>query len=184
MDKIGIFIEGGYISKLLTKNFGSISVDFLKLANWIAGCMDILRVYYYDCLPYQSKPPTPEEQEMVSKKQQFLYKLNRLPKFEVREGRLEYRGRTNAGILIFEQKRVDIMLGVDLTRLALKRAISYAAILSGDSDYIPAIQAAKDEGVLIRLIHGPAGTYHDELWDVVDERTEIIGSILDTCRLK
>jgi uncharacterized LabA/DUF88 family protein len=184
MDKIAIFMEGGYISKLLIQNFSSISVDFVKLANWIADGMDILRVYYYDCLPYQSRPSTPDEQRMLSRKQQFFYNLNRLPKFEVREGRLEYRGRTNTGVPIFQQKRVDIMLGVDLTRLAFKKVISHAAILSGDSDYIPAIQTAKDEGILIRLIHGPTGTYHDQLWDIVDERMEIRADILDGCRLK
>lgn len=184
MDKIAIFMEGGYISKLLKQNFGSISVDFVKLANWIASGMEILRVYYYDCPPYQSGSPTPREQELLSKKQKFFYNINRLPKFEVKEGRLEYRGIDHNGVPIFSQKRVDIMLGVDLTRLSIKKAISRAAILSGDSDYIPAIQAAKDEGISIRLIHGPIETYHDQLWDVVDERMEITADILDACRLK
>ncbi|MGA7562047.1 MAG: NYN domain-containing protein [Desulfobaccales bacterium] len=184
MDKIGIFIDGGHISKLSKKHFGTISIDFAKLANWIADGKEILRVYYYDCPPYQSKPPTPDERLLLSKKQKYFYNLNRLDRFEVREGKLECRGRDNLCKPIFEQKRIDILLAVDLIKLAFKKAISCAAILTGDSDYIPAIQVAKDEGVSIKLIHGPKKTYHDQLYDIADERRELTLAILSACKLK
>ncbi|MEW5987872.1 MAG: NYN domain-containing protein [Chloroflexota bacterium] len=95
-------------------------------------------------------------------------KLNKLPRFEVRLGRLVYRGLDPKGKPIFEQKRVDLMMGVDLVLLSAKHQITHAAILAGDSDFIPAIEAAKDEGVLIHLYHGR--NPHSELWDAADER--------------
>ena len=63
------------------------------------------------------------------------------------------------------------MLGVDLVQLAAKGQIQQAILLAGDSDFIPAVIAAKSEGGLIRLFHG--GGVHSDLWQEVDERVEI-----------
>lgn len=81
-----------------------------------------------------------------------------------------------AGNPIFEQKRVDIMLGVDLALLSGKSQITHAALVAGDSDFLPAVVAAKDEGVLIHLYHGAA--YHKDLWDAVDERHRIDADLI------
>ncbi|MGB4681268.1 MAG: hypothetical protein WBH65_01910 [Dethiobacteria bacterium] len=35
----------------------------MKLAEWMAGGIELLRTYYYHCLPYKSNPPTEEESE-------------------------------------------------------------------------------------------------------------------------
>jgi len=60
---------------------------------------------------------------------------------------------------------------VDLVRLAVSGSITHALLIAGDSDLLPAIEAAKDTGVLIHLFHG--AHYHDDLWHAADERTEI-----------
>jgi uncharacterized LabA/DUF88 family protein len=183
MDRIAIFIDGAHLSKLLSIYFGKIKIDYAKLAHWIADGSDILRVYYYDCLPYQSNPPTPTEHKLYSSRRAFHYNLNRLPKFEVKEGKLAYRGTNQNGDPIFEQKMVDIMLAVDLVNLSFKRVISRAAIITGDSDFIPAIQVSKGEGIAIQLIHGPTKSFHDKLWNEVDERRNITQTILNQCKL-
>jgi uncharacterized LabA/DUF88 family protein len=69
------------------------------------------------------------------------------------------------------------MLGVDLALLSGKRQITHAALLAGDSDFIPAVVAAKSEGVLVRLYHGRK--YHKDLWDCVDERFSITKRFID-----
>jgi uncharacterized LabA/DUF88 family protein len=55
--------------------------------------------------------------------------------------------------------------------LSLKQQISHACLIAGDSDFIPAIAAAKNEGVLIHLYHG--ADPHQKLVEVADERTQI-----------
>lgn len=55
---------------------------------------------------------------------------------------------------MFQQKHVDLMLGVDMALLASKDRIAKVALLSGDSDFTPAIEAVKNEGVLATLWHG------------------------------
>ena len=106
--------------------------------------------------------------------------MERLPGFSVRLGRLEHCGFRPDGSPIFEQKRVDILLGVDLAQLSAKGQIQQAILLAGDSDFIPAVEVAKNEGVLVILYHG-ANT-HSDLWEQVDERHRInqVGIICNT----
>jgi len=75
---------------------------------------------------------------------------------------------------------VDILLGVDLMRLAAKGQISDAVIVAGDSDFVPAIRAAKDEGVLIRLVHGPSP--QRAISAIADERLRIDQLLIDRVR--
>ena len=137
----------------------------------MAGGREILRTHYYDCPPYQSARPTDSESRRVSNHGKFVYALEQIPRFQVRQGRLEYRGKRDDGSPIFHQKRVDILLGVDLALLAAKHQITDAAILAGDSDFLPAVEAAKPEGVVVHLYHGASP--HRDLVSRCDERTRI-----------
>ena len=66
---------------------------------------------------------------------------------------------------------------VDSTRRA-----DIVAILSGDSDLLPALNMAKDTGVIVRLVHGPRDTYHNDLWDAADERKQMSPELIARCR--
>jgi uncharacterized LabA/DUF88 family protein len=175
MHKVAIFIDGGYLDKVLDPLRHSRRVGYHTLiANLVAkagGDREIIRIYYYHCLPYQGNPPTPEQSLKLGNAQRFFRALQRTPRFEVRLGRLEYRGNNSAGIPIYEQKRVDLLLGIDLTLHAAKGTVDEMFIVAGDSDFIPAICAAKSEGIITYLIHG--ANPHDDLLDEVDERIEI-----------
>nr|WP_321349330.1 NYN domain-containing protein [uncultured Methanoregula sp.] len=72
----------------------------------------------------------------------------------------------------FEQKRVDILLAVELVRLSWSGQIGHAVIVTGDSDFVPAIEAAKDAGVITKLYYSRRSV-HDELLSAVDERCEM-----------
>lgn len=179
--KAAIFVDGGYFD-LVSRDCGSPRIDFGKLATELSRPDDLLRTYYYHCLPYMSPVPTPEEEERYAGKQRFFSALNRLNRFEVREGKLEYRGTDRESSRpIFEQKRVDIYLGVDLVLLAVKQRIHRAILITGDSDFLPAIRAAKNEGVLIHLYHGTGPQQpHRDLWEEADDRTVITPDLLNT----
>ena len=69
---------------------------------------------------------------------------------------------------------------MDLVQLSAKQQISHAALIAGDSDFIPAIAVAKNEGVLIHLYHG--STPHRKLIEVADERTQITPAFLSDVR--
>jgi hypothetical protein len=76
---------------------------------------------------------------------------------------------------------VDIYLGVDLVMLAVKQRIHRAILITGDSDFLPAIRAAKNEGILIHLYHGTGPQQpHRDLWEEADDRTVITPDLLNT----
>jgi uncharacterized LabA/DUF88 family protein len=166
-ERLGIFIDGGYLDAILRDEFNLPRIDYKKLATELAAAEPLLRTYYYTCEPWQSNPPTPDESKRFSSAQKFHNYLRRIPNFEVRLGRLAYRGKDSNGRPILEQKQVDILLAVELIRLSYRSAISKAVILTGDSDFIPAISIAKDEGVQVILAHGASP--HLKLLDAVDQ---------------
>jgi len=186
MSRLAIFIDGGYLDKIAEKEFG-IFIDYEKISGEIrkvvastATDIELLRTFYYNCLPYQSNPPTPNEALRFSKRQGFYDYLSQLRRFEVRRGRLAFRGLSDKGEPIFEQKKVDLMLGLDLALLSGKQQINHVAIVTGDGDLLPAFEVAKTEGILVWLFHGPRcskadgkSTYAQELWLKADERYEI-----------
>jgi len=185
--RLAIFMDGGYVDAISRDEFG-LRPDYAKLSEGIADAVraatpesvDVLRTLYYHCFSYQSSPPTEEEIKRFSQARAFFAALKRLPRFEVREGRLAYRGDDAKGRPIFQQKRVDLLLGLDFALYAGKRQITHAAVVSGDSDLIPAVMVAKEEGVCVWLFHGPrrsrkdgTSTYALELWEAADERMEL-----------
>ena len=187
MGRLAIFIDGGYVDAVTRDEF-SVRPDYGKLSAAIAVEIDsrttepveLLRTLYYHCPPFQSAAPTADESVRYGRAQAFYEELERLPRYQVRLGRLAYRGSDASGKPIFQQKRVDLMLGLDFALLAGKHQISHAAMVSGDSDLIPAVVAAKLEGVCVWLFHGPSNskvngkpTFARELWDACDERIEL-----------
>ena len=174
--QIPIFIDGGYFDITNRDECGGGKIDYAKLAIKLAGGIEILRTYYYNCLPYQQSTPTEEEAKRFSQAQKFHAALRSLSRFEVREGMLVYRGNNEKGKPIYVQKGIDIQIGVDLVLLSAKQQISHAVVIAGDSDLIPALTVAKNEGVLIRLYHGSAP--HRKLVEVADERTRITSEFL------
>ncbi len=175
MSRVAIFIDGGYLTKLL-KELGEPSLDYLRFSELLASGKERLRTYYYHCMPYRSNPPTREENERYAGMQRFVEYLRRLPRFEVRLGRLAKRPGG------FEQKRVDVLFAVDLTRLSASRQISQAVLVTSDSDFVPAIQAAKNDGVLVQLYYSKNLSYNDELLQACDDRMEITPELINPVR--
>lgn len=171
--RAAIFIDGAYLDWILRNELDLARIDYGKFSQALAAGLDILRTYYYHCEPYQGSPPTTEEAARLSKMQSFLHNLKQLPRYEIRLGKIAFRGTSLDGKPILEQKRVDILLGVDLVSLSVKQMITHAILVTGDSDFLPAIDVARNEGVLVHLFHGSKNPPHRELWDRCDERTPI-----------
>jgi uncharacterized LabA/DUF88 family protein len=183
MGVCAVYLDAGYVEKVLQFEHPGRRIDYGKLATVMVGKDELLRAYYYNCLPYQSNPPTVEEKERYDKKYRFVDALNYVPRFQVRLGQLALVGIDAEGKKIFQQKRVDLMLGVDMALLAGKGKITSVALFTGDSDTIPAVEAVKQEGVIVRLWHGALKGDQSpsrELYKICDERTELTSQIVTT----
>jgi uncharacterized LabA/DUF88 family protein len=133
-------------------------------------------------MPYQSDPPTEEQSKRYAAHDKFIYNVRRLNRFEVRLGKLIYIPSLGE----YVQKRVDVLLSVDLVRMSWDHQIGKAILVTGDSDFVPAIQAAKDAGVLSVIYYSKTWPVSalDELLYTCDERKEINKKLIDRCLQK
>jgi len=201
MSRIAHFIDAGYWHKVMRNHFHAPLVDFAKLSQVLAGDQELLRTYFYDCLPYRDNPPTPEQQDFYSKRQSFVDALKRIPRFEVRLGKLvrreiyfvpegpgyrlgtqdEIEAGACSSITKYEQKSIDLLLGTDLVRLAAKQSISTAVLVAGDHDFVTPVRAAKDDGILVRLYY-KYGTVSSELLALCDDKVEITQDFVNSIK--
>jgi len=135
----------------------------------------MFRTYFYHCMPIIRKN---SEQDKIrhAKMQKFIQKLKRLPRFEVKLGKLQLIGET------FKQKMVDVLMSLDIVDIAFEKHVDHIIIVAGDSDFVPAIQKAKDYGVTVHLFYHKEAV-HNHILDEVDERHEINDTIINACRL-
>ena len=69
--------------------------------------------------------------------------------------------------LNIEQKGVDMRIGVDISSLAYKQQVNQIILISGDSDFVPAVKQARREG--IDFILDPMGaTIKKDLFEHID----------------
>ncbi|HTV55512.1 MAG TPA: NYN domain-containing protein [Terriglobia bacterium] len=115
----------------------------------------------------------PQRNELSTQPSRSSSIQRKVQRFQMRYGKLR---RTGAGT--FEQKRVDVLLGVDMVRLCSKKQIELAILIAGDSDLVPAVEASKEEGAIVRLYY-KSQSVSDELLNVCDERYEIDQGFID-----
>ncbi len=138
---------------------------------------DLYRIFYYDCLPYSKKQHNPITNKVVdfSKTDQFIFQceffqeLKKKRKVALRLGILEDRKRwiikptitkdilskklkvedlTEDDVQFdFQQKMVDIKIGLDIASITLKGQVDQIILISGDSDFVPAAKLARREGI-------------------------------------
>ena len=175
-EKCALFVDGGYLNKILKKFFNAQDIDYLKLSDVI--CKDLrlrrLRTYYYQCMPIVREGNKIDSMKQANM-QRFLTNLRRLPRFDVRLGRLQLIGGQ------FRQKMIDVLMSLDIATMSYENQIQHAILIAGDADFIPAIKKAKDYGIIVHLFYHPSSV-HNEIMDEVDERHEINFEFIEKCR--
>jgi uncharacterized LabA/DUF88 family protein len=182
--RTAVFIDGAHLSKTLRHAYPGVGIAYDKLAALAAGSGELLRAYYYDALPYLSERPTDNEVQYLSRRQRFFHALRQLPKFMVREGRCVRSWNHDRGGYVYKQKFVDVFLCADLVRLASKGCIDVAVLVTGDSDFIPAVEVARGEGVHVRLLCSPnRKETHADLVAACDQRIVLDDAMIDAVRI-
>ncbi len=133
---------------------------------------DIFRIYFYTCLYPETiklkreklnihKDEDRKRIEALYPKYVRNYELSKslvnsiakMDNVQVRLGHLSPREEDKdiAKSLRFEQKQVDMLIGLDVATLSYKRLVDRIILFSYDTDLLPAILLAKDNGVQIVL---------------------------------
>ncbi|MBI2630091.1 NYN domain-containing protein [Candidatus Pacearchaeota archaeon] len=175
-EKRVVFIDGGYFNKILKKYFKKSEINYFKLSEVICKKCDVnrLRTYFYHCLPI-IRNNNAEDIIRKANMQKFLANLKRLPRFEVKLGKLQVIGDQ------FRQKMVDVLMSLDITSMCYENRIQHIILIAGDADFVPAIKKAKDCGTIIHLYYHPSSV-HNELLDEVDELHEINEDLINECK--
>ena len=176
-EKCAIFIDGGYLNRTLKKYFKEQKIDYLKFCENICSDLKLkrLRTYFYHCMPIVRKNNEEDLKKQVGM-QKFLTNLKRLPRFEVKLGRLQMIGNQ------FKQKMIDVLMSLDITTMSYENQIQHAVLIAGDSDFIPAIKRAKDYGIIVHLYYHPSSV-HNEILDEIDELHEINVDLINRSRI-
>lgn len=175
-NRMSVFIDGGYYNAM--QRYYQTDFDFLYFTEEVhkqlaakAGLLDTVHTFYYDCEPYTDVDSTAEELEALSKRRSYFGFL-RTNSVRVREGVVVKR-TTESRLVTYQQKRVDLLLGLDIAEECDKGLMSHLALVAGDADLIPAVEFAGHRGVQVWLLHGPRGTYSSALWTAADGKIEV-----------
>ena len=140
---------------------------------------ELLRIYYYDAPPSAAAIPRPVSRIKLNlgaterfRSGQSLYdQLAIKPHVAMRMGETRLSGakwrikqRVAADLInkprqLFDddfdldisQKGVDMRIGLDIARLALRETVRAIVVITGDSDFVPAFKFARREGVKVYL---------------------------------
>jgi hypothetical protein len=143
--KLCIFIDGQNFYRSLLRYDESLRVDYDRLAAWITqtvgGPGTLFGGAYYYVGVSDDAPPLVEG---------FLKGLELRPGYFVkRERRVRRSGRCSACGADYEyttEKRVDTRLVADLIHYAANGAYDAAVLVSGDDDFVPAVEAVNALG--------------------------------------
>ena len=152
------------------------------------------RTYYVDAYPPHNPRDLDGSREKRKNKDEKFREIERLDRFSAVRG--ESRNVEKPGFAMFEtlpegidiepfrhhkikirrteQKQVDVLLASLISRIAYSGESKHITLIAGDQDFIPAIEIAKNAGVIIRLICHDSGSSKTSsfLKDVVDERKD------------
>ena len=104
MGSAAVYIDGGYLDKVLYYDFENQRIFYDQLALKMTEPDTLFRTYYYHCLPYQGNPPTDDERQRYASMHGFVSSLRKLPRFDVRLGKLALRGYDQDGTPNFPAK--------------------------------------------------------------------------------
>jgi len=144
LERVMIFIDGGYLRRLFIESFGDDNIEFFKLRIYLLDLYNrtpinpfkanLIRTYYYDGIAEEEPKRTEHKKYFDSLKRKFFFLTVRLGEaVKLPDG-------------TFRQKGVDIQMAVDALTMAYRNYYDTGLFLLADRDFIPLIEAVKNAG--------------------------------------
>lgn len=170
--RVSVMIDGGHLRALAKEAKHEYNPDYIEKVSHACVASDekLLRILYYDCAPYVGKAKLPVSglEHEFKGSDGWLRDLAARDLFAVRRGVLKFRGFKPKKIPIataqlsdtdfkpdFEQKGVDMRIGLDIANQAATRSVDRIILITGDTDCIPAMKHARISGVQLVLASLP-----------------------------
>jgi uncharacterized LabA/DUF88 family protein len=159
-----LFVDGGCLRQMVEdaaaryEGFAIQHLDFSKTA------VGYSKAFYYDSLPPRKKDEDDCAYDLRSAPaEDFFSSLRAIPGVHVYEGDARRRRKQ------VQQKKVDIMIAVDMLTHSFSRNMHQAALLTSDLDFKPLIDALVQHGMHVELWY-PHGKPNRELIYAADVR--------------
>lgn len=145
MEKVILFIDGSNFYYGLKNIYGNSKelnkFDFKKLGEILAGNRELLSIYYYNApLDYNENP------ERYAKQQKFFEKIKSIEKIKLILSRLQKRKIKGTDKFYYAVKGDDIHIASDMIKGAYENLYDVAILVSGDGDFIPAVEIVQERG--------------------------------------
>lgn len=164
--KAVLLIDGGHLRASAKKAGIKYNNSFIE--RFAHMCFDedeyLLRIFYYDAPQYRggAKKPISGDYQQFNGADNWLKQLASLERFAVRRGTIGFRGWKPKKIPIasepltdddfapvFEQKGVDMRIGLDIAEFSQAKSADRIILVSGDTDMLPAMKMARRAGLEI-----------------------------------
>lgn len=173
--KAALLIDGGHLRAVAGKAGITYTNDFIE--QFAHGCLDVgqgeilLRALYYDCPQFRGtrQLPVSGASHNFLANDGWMDDLAGRDYFAVRRGNLAWRGwalrkQPPVGTVVtdadfkpvFEQKGVDMRIGLDIATISAERSVERIILVSADTDMIPAMKHARKSGLQVVGIQLPA----------------------------
>src|SRR3989344_1340233 len=142
MKRVAVFIDGNNFYYGLRKLYGinkSLKYfNFKGFADFIANKNEVIDIFYYNAeLDVSNNPMKHKSQK------EFFDKLRKIPNFHLILCKLLKRNITGTNKFYYIIKEDDIHMAVDMVENAGEDKFDTAIIVSGDGDFVPAVQAVQ-----------------------------------------
>jgi len=172
-ERVMIFIDGSNMYHSLRHFYRKTNIDIGKFCQKILNKRRLVRIYYYN-----AKVGQKEEPERFKDQKKFFAGVEAIPYTELRLGRLVYNNWP--GTPPYE-KGVDIQLATDMITHSFKNNYDVAVLVAGDSDFVGALQAVKDNGKNVEVALFGKERTSMQLRNVADKVVTIDGRLLRGC---
>jgi uncharacterized LabA/DUF88 family protein len=169
-----LFVDGNSLTHALSRIGERYFDGAMPVINWAGLKAHHRKVFYYDAIPVQIYGELDADYNLRSApKIAELASIERQPGFHVRSGDSIFRKKRGN-----EQKMVDVQLAVDAMQMAGRGLFNTMALVTGDLDFKPLVNALVELGVEVHLNY-PPGETNDNLLAAAD-RADTIN--LQSCR--
>lgn len=187
--RVSIFIDAYNLFKGTSKDFGARVGDYVVFSEAVLQCSRILstggyrwiRTYYFDAPKIKDDDP-----EAYGKQQRYFSRLKNTPNITVVLGRLDkkyFRDRTgqlHTDKFIYSEKGVDVLVATHMIDLALSTNCDTVVLVSGDTDYVPAVKLVKRLGKQV-IVASCLSSDANELREESDEFIGLTREVLKHC---
>jgi uncharacterized LabA/DUF88 family protein len=178
-----VLIDGGHlraVAKSSNKLYDAKLVQ--RVAHAVVRSPDeqLFRALYYDCDPFVGtvQQPISGHPHQFSQTSSLLSDIEQLELFAVRRGVLKFRGWDRKAQSLgkaanavtdadfnprWEQKGVDLRLGLDMVGLTETRTAPVVVLLTGDTDMVPAMKLCRGRGLQVAGVDLPGRPIGKEL---------------------